>query len=652
MKQKTNEKLCGIRDGIKVFCERFITTPQAAPKHPKSEKARRALRICALVLWALFPIFCFLSGEYICFIRPDESPVSMSASSHTAELLAEKLPVVLLVLCALYILSIVISLIAKRLWVSCALLGGASFCLSVASFFKYQVTGEYLYPLDLLQAGNTGLLVDYINTDIPLSLVFIGAVLLAVTVLIAHSRVGVPLKWSIRVPAALIIALALAVSYSTPEAAATLVERAGMSFDDLSDGVENSTSNGFYGAFALSLLSQAASIPDEYSKKTITDILSAYSYTEAGSGFSMPNIVVVLQESFWDLRQLPNCEFSENLLECFDEIASREGVYSGQMLSPTFGGGTVHPEFELLTGLTSAYLPSGSIPYQFVDGELESYPSLLKSLGYTTLAVHPYLSSFYGREESYPLLGFDDTLFIDELEQIDGIELSKKGDFISDDSFVDCLEYFIEQSEEPLFLFGISMEGHQPYESKFSSDELTISADCSLDDELYNILIQYAQCVHDADRAIGRLADYVSSLDEDTVLIVFGDHAPSLGSDKAVYRSTGFISDEGLTEDDTERILKTPFFIMTNFDSAESTMLEEGGENLIAPYNLLNAALELADAPETRLMAFLKDYAKSCPAYSVKLKGRYGATSEGLILSHKFLSFDRLRGEGYSLTGE
>lgn len=639
-------------DAVKAFFSRFVTTPQPKLTCPKSAPCRTAFRVCAFVLWLLFPLFCFLSGEYICFIRPSESLLSQSALSHTADLFLNNLPVVLLVLGALYIISLIVSFFAKRLWISCAVIGLMSFCFSVASFFKYQVTGEYFYPLDLLQAGNTGLLVDYINTDIPPSIVIIGVILMLSVVFIALSRISVPLKWNIRVPAALIVTLALFLTYAVPENAAALVEHADMSFDELSDGVKNTSENGFYGALALGLLSEAASVPDEYSEATVNGILSRYEYTEAGESFTKPNVIVILQESFWDLRELPNCEFSENLLECYDEITSRDGVYSGQMLSPTFGGGTVHPEFELLTGLTSAYLPSGSIPYQFVDAPLESYPSLLKSLGYKTLAVHPYLSSFYERDETYPLLGFDDTLFIEDLEEIDSLELVRRGDFVSDDSFVDCLEYFIDQSEEPLFLFGISMESHQPYESKFKSDELTVSANCDLDDELTNILTQYAQCLYDADRSLGRLADYVDSLEEDTILVVFGDHAPSLGSDKAVYRQTGFISEEGLTEDDTERILKTPFFIMTNFESAESTMLEVGKSNLISPYNLLNAALELADAPETKLMAFLKDYAEVCPAYSVKLKGKYKASAESCIMSHKFLSYDRLRGDGYSLSDE
>lgn len=649
MKSEIISKLRNARSAVSHFFSRIFTTSQPLPFRSHSQKGIIRLRIYAAAIWIIFPLLCFLFSEYICFINPRDGFLSSAALGHIAYMFSEKLSVVIFDLAVLYIVSFTVSLLFGRLWVSCAMLGITLFCLSSASFFKYQVTGEYFYPLDIRQAGNTELLVDYINTDIPPTLVIIAVLILSAIAFLVYTRLNVPVKAYIRIPAAIAVAAAIILPCCTSNGAERLVSCSSMSFDELANGTECNESNGFLGAMMLEILSEAQKTPEEYSEKTIDDIISHYAYTPASESFSKPNVIVILQESFWDIRDLPGCTYSEDILKNYDDITARDNVYSGKMLSPTFGGGTVQPEFELLTGLTSSYLPSGSVPYQFIDDSFDSYPTYLKKLGYATVAVHPYLSSFYERQEKYPLLGFDKTYFYDDLKETESLELETRGQFVSDDSFAECIEYFLEQSTEPLFLFGISMEGHQPYENKYSEDELNVSANCSaLDDELENILTQYAQCVIDADAEIGRLAEYIDSFEEDTILIVFGDHAPSLGNDKAVYRATGYISEEGLTNDDMERLLETPFFIMTNFDTCESTMLSNDSSNIISPYNILNAALELAGAPETPLMAFLKDYAAVCSAYNPKIEAVGGTVAEYYIKAHEFLSYDRIRGNGYS----
>ena len=643
-------KLRNLSSSVKGFFDEYITVPQPKPlKFLSGQKARRVSRFTAVILWILFPVFCLVSAEYITFITPGEPVFTSTNTQHVLRLFTEKPGVAVLDLIVLYTLSVVIAFIAKRLWVSCAVLGSVCFVLSAVSFFKFQNTGEYFYPWDLTQTGNVGLLTEYVNTDIPAELFIIGTIIILVTVFVLVTGVSVPIKWNIRIPCALITVFAVLVTYSSAEGAANLAAKHGMSLDSVYRGVENYSENGFVGALTLNILSESIKSPEEYSENTVKAILSGYEGKAAKDSFSSPNVIVILQESFWDIRQLPGCIFSADVLENYDRIVSKEGVFSGSLVSPTFGGGTVKPEFEVLTGLSSDYLPSGSIPYQYIEESFDCYPSMYKSLGYSTLAIHPYLSNFYTRDEKYPLLGFDRTLFTEELKEISEVELYTRGGFVSDDSFVNYIEYFIEETEEPLFLFGISMEGHQPYTDKFGEDELQISVtNPAFDGELCDTVTQYAQCLADADAALGELTEYVDSLDEDTILVVFGDHAPTLGNDKAAYRLSGFISEEGLTAEDMEKILKTPYLIYANFETEASTMLSENGENALSPYNLLNAALELCGAPETPMMQFLKDFYKACPVYNVKLTLELSPIAERFVKAHEFLSYDRIRGEGYS----
>ena len=56
------------------------------------------------------------------------------------------------------------------------------------------------------------------------------------------------------------------------------------------------------------------------------------------------------------------------------------------MVSCTFGGGTVRPEFEILTGMTTSMLPSGNVPYQqYVFNNIYSYAREFKNQGYDTI---------------------------------------------------------------------------------------------------------------------------------------------------------------------------------------------------------------------------------------------------------------------------
>ena len=237
----------------------------------------------------------------------------------------------------------------------------------------------------------------------------------------------------------------------------------------------NYSKNGFTTAFTLNVLSMNIEMPENYSEEGIRLSLDKYEDKPAKESFSSPDIILILSESFWDPRGLVGTTFSDNPLANFDEIASRKNTYSGKFYVSVNGGGTVRPEFEVLTGMTTDYLPSGSVPWQYVSRDIPSFVSLYKDLGYHTVSVHPYLASFYNRKETYPYVGFDEMYFADELAGVSAVENVIRGLQTSDESFVNYLKYFLEQDDEtdtPSFLFGISMENHAPYAGRFS--ELTI----------------------------------------------------------------------------------------------------------------------------------------------------------------------------------
>ncbi|MEG1550608.1 MAG: sulfatase-like hydrolase/transferase, partial [Ruthenibacterium sp.] len=109
-----------------------------------------------------------------------------------------------------------------------------------------------------------------------------------------------------------------------------------------------------------------------------------------------PNIIYVMNESFWDVSKLQGITYDRELTPTLTKLKN-EGAY-GLVYSPSFGGGTCDVEFEALTGFSIEHLPSGAKPYQqYVTKDMPSLPQYLKTKGYETLAIHGYNRKFWSR---------------------------------------------------------------------------------------------------------------------------------------------------------------------------------------------------------------------------------------------------------------
>lgn len=606
-----------------------------------------------LFLKILFTVFGWLLSFALIFFSPFTAQYINFYSEDTAvfssalEIIEDRPSVSKFTVLLFFVLFFIIMMLVKKLWIADAIIGIGTFAISLSSYLKHCVTDEYLYPWDFQQTGNINLLKEYINTKIPTEFFIILGIICAVVVITAFSKAELNIRWHFRIPAAVILSAFLFLSYSKPSNASSLLSDYDMTFSNQSIQSVNYNHNGFVGAFMINLLSNAITEPQNYSRDTTEAIVAEYEEKDADETFEYPNVILILQESFWDVRNLPKVTFSDNPLKNFDEIIQRNNAYSGKFTTTSFGGGTVIPEFEVLSGLTASILPSGSVPYQYITSPFECYPSMFKELGYDTLAIHPYLSNFYMRESKYPLLGFDATYFYDDLTDIEDVIPYTRGKSISDDVFVKYIEYFLEKNSSPSFIFGISMEGHQPYPGKYEDYDIKISCD-AFDEELTEVVNQYTQYIYYADRAIKNLTDYVDSTDEKTVLVLFGDHAPTLGSEKAAFIKSGMISGGEFTREEADKFFTTPFLIYSNFDLTENEMINKSSGNIVASYNLMNCAVQMINGPETKLMGFLTDYALTAPGYNRRM--RMDKTEEISLFeeNHKILTYDRIKGKNYS----
>ena len=270
--------------------------------------------------------------------------------------------------------------------------------------------------------------------------------------------------------------------------------------------------------------------------------LAAQASPPAAGDAQKPDIVVILSESFFDPTIMngypPGTDLTPNL-----HRLEQHGI-SGWLHVPTFGGGTIRTEFEVLTGLSLRYFPEVQFPYlQIHQKRIPGIVKLLAGDGYTTLAVHGNDPGFWNRREAFKELGFDKFISIADFPPDDSIN---DGKYMSDKSFTDELLRQLPDSGPPRFLLGISIEAHGPYDQGYGIDEKArnaIPVPAAVTDPQAKLELQnYIYHMQHADQQLGRLVETLSQRKRRTLVLFFGDHLPAL---VPAFQQAGFRNGQG-----------------------------------------------------------------------------------------------------------
>ena len=565
----------------------------------------RALRWAGWASLCVFPLYCWLILEYY-NAGGAGSLIRFWSTFRPAALFG------ILVCCFLFLIAL---LLFGWPAVACGVLGGLSILTAFIHYMKLALNGDPFVPKDILMAKEAGPLLSFLSGGLPKWMWLFSLVLVLWCAALAVLKLRLPIRRVDRLFfAASVISLSAVFCSSLSRTTAFLAQFSIYTEFTMLQSL-NYTENGFIGAFALNLNSMGLQQPRGYSKAYVEQLLAQYQGTEAtGESF---DVILVLSESFCDLREIPSLTFGQNPLPHYDELRARDNCYSGTLFTNAIGGGTVRPEFEILTGLSTEALPSGATPYEYVDSPLEGYVSNYKAAGYRTVAMHPYDPSFYARSSAYSNLGFDAFYTLEELSQMG--ELTYKRGYTTDESFEALMEQVLDQSEEPTFLFAITMQNHQPF-NPLPEEEITLTVSSDrLSRENLDSVITYTQGLRDADRMLGRLADYVDSRERPTLLIFFGDHKPTLGANWAAYDESGFFSAaDNYNSEDRKKMYSTPFLFYSNRELEPGLFTQNTG-NELSCYYLLDAAALCTGFQRTPYMELLLDCYQVSPMYNERL---------------------------------
>lgn len=371
--------------------------------------------------------------------------------------------------------------------------------------------------------------------------------------------------------------------------------------------------------FTNTWLNTGISKQEGYSEESILDI---FSQEELGDDNAMlleqkdedekhPNIVFLQLESFIDPMTIKSIGLDKEACPNFRKLV--ENYPSGQLTVPACGAGTANVEFEVMSGLSVKFFGPGEYPYKSVLKEktLETIAYDLKSLGYSTHAIHNHRAVFYNRNTVFANMGMDT---FTSIEYMNNVEKTPKN-WAKDDVLVECMLDALNSTQQRDMIYTISVQGHGKYPSEQVLSDPEVKVTSAPTEELKWKFEYYVNQIYEMDQFIGKLVEEFEKYDEPIVLVMYGDHIPAID----------------LTEEDLENgnLYGTEYVIWSNFGL-------EGDDEDMYSYQLTSHVLEMLDMQIGTIFTYQQNH----------------KNSETYLSDLKALGYDMLYGKQYIYGGE
>lgn len=278
--------------------------------------------------------------------------------------------------------------------------------------------------------------------------------------------------------------------------------------------------------FAASLFNTGIEKPGAYSEKVIDEIGQEGALLETSFDSKVkPNIILIQLESFFDTNEIEFFTTSEDPIPTFRYIM--DNYTSGYFKVPSVGAGTANTEFEVLTGMNLRYFGPGEYPYKTIlkYQETESVASVLKEFGYGAHALHNNGGNFYSRADVFNNMGFDSYT---SKEFMNVLQYTENG-WAKDDVLTQHILNSMDSTEQQDFVFCITVEGHGDYPEEAVIENPRIQVEGMEDEGRTNAWEYYVNHLYETDLFIKDLISELEKRGEPTVLIMYGDHLPTMG---------------------------------------------------------------------------------------------------------------------------
>ena len=278
--------------------------------------------------------------------------------------------------------------------------------------------------------------------------------------------------------------------------------------------------------FTASLFNTGISEPNGYNGYTMNKITQNGKLTESSkTREELPNIITIQLESFFDVYEAEFFETSMDPIPTFHYLM--ENYSSGYCKVPSVGAGTANTEFEVLTGMSMRYFGPGEYPYKTIAKyqPMESAATALKAFGYGAHALHNNGGNFYSRADVFNMMGFDSYT---SKEFMNVLQYTENG-WAKDNILTQHILNAMDSTEQQDFVFCISVEGHGDYPEEQVIENPLIEVTGMEDEGKTNSWEYYVNHLYETDKFIADLIAQLEQRGEPTVLVLYGDHLPTMG---------------------------------------------------------------------------------------------------------------------------
>lgn len=461
-----------------------------------------------------------------------------------------------------FCLTLVIFALAGRWWLATGISGVLFTVIALINYYTRDLHGSALMPQDILNLGTAAEVMGSYTLKINHTVLTIGLLVAPVLVLCFTQWLltrGAPKRagWKARgvrvLASAAAIFCVLYIGYFGPNPLKPKAtygwawQETYYKYGYLAGTIE-----------ATALMSDPIVEPENYSDdaaRQAADLVTGQ-FATAETAQEYPDIVLILSESFYDFSLVTDLQADTDILPVYNNL---QNAVLGHTVSPHVGGGTNSSEYEMLSSNSLMLMPSIT-PFNWLNlYGANSLVSYTKSLGYATMAAHPYTNSNYRRDSAWRALGFDTTYFEGDFPTQDYYgNRPYQTDAATYQDFAKLYEAMPE--DQPRFAFLVSIQSHGDYDMNDASLDIVHAA---TDYGEYDaVMDEFLSCMRLTDEAITDLCDYFTQVYEQTgrkvVVAMAGDHAPSF---------VDHVADKSIAPQNELQILErsTPFFIWANY---------------------------------------------------------------------------------------
>lgn len=538
-----------------------------------------------------------------------------------------KQPYVILYGTLVIMFTLTFALFFKRKYFALILISAIWIIFGLSNFvlLSYRVTPFSAVDLKLIDTA-LGVLTNYASKGAVVGVIILSILLIIAFVIIAKKA---PVERERKISRGVVTALLTFLITFAASGFGQLTGLLNTEFPNLADAY---LENGFAYCFYNSLFNTGISKPKSYSSDTAQNIVKDTEspdttsspeleqvknvrLTDVTENYEDPNVIFLQLESFFDITQVADLQFSEDPVPFFRSLI--ESCPSGYLSMPCIGAGTANTEFEVITGMNLDFFGPGEYPYKTIlkNTSCESMAFNFHDQGYATHVMHNNRASFYDRHKIFKNLGFDE---FTSFELMNITENTPNG-WAKDKFLTKEIMKVLNATGQRDLVYTISVQAH----GKYPATELIKNPPIkllsgALESKWYGIEY-YANQIKEMDDFLKELTETLKAFDEPVILIGYGDHLPGLG-----------FTDEDLSG---STLMQTQYFVWTNQDT---------------PVNMPDEDIE-AYQLSSRICEYLGFDNGVINAYH---QAHHDMTLEKNLEELEILEYDILYGERYVYGGE